>query len=49
MTRRDWDLLRLAEQGKVQGFFNNAEDVDTLGGLVEDVQECIQTFLSGLP
>ena len=34
-------LTTLAEQGKVEGFFNNVENADKLRGLVEDIRDAI--------
>ena len=33
------DLALLEEQGRVKGFFNNVENADKLGGLVEDIRD----------
>ena len=38
------DLTRLAEQGKVEGFFTNVENADKLGGLVEDIRGAIMEY-----
>ena len=32
------------EQGKVDGFFNNAENADKLGGLVEDIRDAMMEY-----
>ena len=34
----------LGEQGKAEGFFNNVENADKLGGLVEDVRDAIMDY-----
>ena len=31
----------MEEQGKVEGFFNNVENADRLGGLVEDIRDAM--------
>ena len=38
------DLTLLAEQGKVEGFFNNAQNVDKLGGMVEDIRDAMMEY-----
>ena len=38
------DLARLGEQGKAEGFFNNIENADKLGGLVEDVRDTMMDY-----
>jgi len=38
------DLIPLVEQGKVMRFLNNAEDVDKLGGLVEDIRDAMMDY-----
>ena len=38
------DLTRLGEQGKTKGFFNNVENADELGGLVEDVRDAVMNY-----
>ena len=38
------DLALLGEQGKAKGFFNNVENADKLGGLVEDVRDVIMDY-----
>ena len=35
------DLTLLAEEGKVEGFFNNVQNVDKLGGMVEDIRDAM--------
>ena len=35
------NLTLLGEQGKTKGFFNNVENADRLGSLVEDVRDLI--------
>ena len=37
-------LTPLVDQGKVAGFFLNVENLEKLGGLVEDVQEAIVEY-----
>jgi len=38
------DLIPLEEQGKVEGFFNNVENVNRLGGLVEDIRDAMMEY-----
>ena len=38
------DLALLGEQGKIGGFFNNVENADMLGGLVEDVRDAMMDY-----
>ena len=38
------DLALLGEQGKTKGFFNNVENADKLGGLVEDVRDAVMDY-----
>ena len=38
------DLNLLAEQGKVEGFFNNLENADKLSGLVEDTRDAMMEY-----
>ena len=38
------DLALLEEQGKTKGFFNNVENADKLGGLVEDVRDAMMDY-----
>ena len=38
------ELEPLATQGTVEGFFNNAENADKLGGLVEDIRDAIMEY-----
>ena len=38
------DLAPLEEQGKVKGFFNNAENAGKLVGLVEDIRDAIMEY-----
>lgn len=35
------ELKPLAEQGKVEGFFNNVKNADKLGGLVGDIHDAM--------
>ena len=37
-------LTLLGEQGKTKGFFNNVENADKLGGLVEDVRDAVMDY-----
>ena len=37
-------LATLGEQGKTKGFFNNVENADKLGGLVEDVRDVVVDY-----
>ena len=43
------DLSPLEEQGKVTGFFNNAENAGKLGGLVEDIRDAIMEYQVSAP
>ena len=38
------DLVLLGEQGKTKGFFNNVENAEKLGGLVEDVRDAMMDY-----
>ena len=38
------DLALLGEQGKVKGFFNNVENAEKLGGLVEDIRDAMMDY-----
>jgi hypothetical protein len=38
------ELASLGEQGKVEGFFNNAENAGKLGGLVEDIRDAMMDY-----
>ena len=38
------ELVLLGEQGKARGFFNNVEDAEKLGGLVEDVHDAVMDY-----
>ena len=38
------DLALLEEEGKVEGFFNNAENAGKLGDLVEDVRDAMMDY-----
>ena len=42
------DLALLGEQGKTKGFFNNVENADKLGGLVEDVRDAMMDYQVGI-
>ena len=37
-------LARLEGQGKVEGFFNNVENADTLSGAVEDIRDTMMEY-----
>jgi len=34
----------LAEQGKIEGFFNNVDNAGKLGGLVEDIRDAMMEY-----
>ena len=38
------DLVALGSQGKTKGFFNNVENADKLGSLVEDVRDVMMDY-----
>ena len=38
------DLALLGEQGKAKGFFNNVENAEKLGGLIEDVRDAVMDY-----
>jgi len=38
------DLGPLEAQGKVEGFFTNAENANKLGGLVEDIRDAMMEY-----
>ena len=38
------ELELLTEQGRVTGFFNNVENADKLGGLVEDIRDAVMDY-----
>ena len=38
------DLAPLEEQGKIEGFFNNAKNMDKLGSLVEDIRNAMTEY-----
>ena len=38
------ELVLLGKQGKAKGFFNNVENADKLGGLVEDVRDAMMDY-----
>ena len=38
------DLIPLAERGKITRFLNSVEDVDKLGGLVEDIRDAMMDY-----
>ena len=43
------DLALLGEQGKTKGFFNNVENAEKLGGLVEDVRDAMMDYQVCIP
>ena len=43
------DLALIGEQGKTKGFFNNVENAEKLGGLVEDVRDAIMDYQVRIP
>jgi hypothetical protein len=45
----DRDLSRLADQGKLEGFFNNAENANKLGGLVEEIRDAVIEYQVCIP
>jgi len=38
------DLTLLVEQGKIEEFFNNVNNADKLGGLVEDIRDAMVDY-----
>ena len=38
------DMAQLEAQGKVEGFFTNAENAGKLGGLVEDIRDAMMEY-----
>jgi hypothetical protein len=38
------DLIPLAQRGKVTRFLNNAEDVEKLSGMVEDIRDAMMEY-----
>ena len=38
------ELALLGEQSKTKGFFNNVENAEKLGGLVEDLRDIIMDY-----
>ena len=38
------ELALLAEQGRAKGFFNNIDNADKLGGLVEDIRDVMMDY-----
>ena len=38
------ELILLGQQGKTKGFFNNMENAEKLGGLVEDVRDTMMDY-----
>ena len=43
------ELSLLGEQGKTKGFFNNVENAEKLGGLVEDLRDIIMDYQVRVP
>ena len=43
------ELVLLGEQGGTKGFFNNVENADKLGGLVEDVRDAVMDYQVCIP
>ena len=43
------ELALLGEQGKTKGFFNNVENAEKLGGLVEDLRDAIMDYQVRVP
>ena len=39
----------MAEQGKAKGFFNNVDNADKLGGLVEDIRDVMMDYQVCVP
>ena len=37
-------LIQLVGQGKIEGFFNNVENADKLGGAVEDIRDAMMEY-----
>ena len=42
------DLVPLKKQGKVEGFFNNAENAGKLSSLVEEIRDAMMEYQVGL-
>ena len=40
----DRELVLLEKQGKVEGFFNNAENAGKLSSLVEDIRDAMMEY-----
>ena len=38
------DLVPLKKQGKIEGFFNNAENAGKLSGLVEGIRDAMMEY-----
>ena len=38
------DLTLLGEQGKAEGFFNNVQNADKLGSLIEDIRDAVMDY-----
>ena len=43
------DLALLGEQGKAEGFFNNVQNADKLGSLVEDIRDAVMDYQVCIP
>ena len=43
------NLTLLAEQGTTEGFFNNLENADKLGGLMEDIRDAMMEYQVCVP
>jgi len=43
------DLILLAGRGKVEGFFNNVENADKLGSMVEDIRDAMIEYQVSIP
>ena len=39
-----WALTPLEEQGKIEDFFNNIDNANKLGGLVEDIRDAMVEY-----
>ena len=37
-------LALLGEQGKAKGFFNNVENADKIGGLIDDIRDAVMDY-----
>ena len=43
------DLALLGEQGKAKGFFNNVENAEKIGSLVEDIRDAMMDYQVCIP